>query len=227
MGGSSSSQITHEFQNIGNALNPNTNGLTNDLNKAGATIKNVAVTSISTVKSGVMTAVSTVQNVAVPAVVNEVTHVIPSAIVSGSTQAKNVIVGSLSQVPAAVSAVPVIGQLPITQLVTGNTGGFVNSLKNEFTMGVNTLGLGSVASMIPGLGFVNPTVPQQQPQLTGGPVFLQDPNGGSGGPGMGSAPGETANSGYTPHYADSNGGGYHLDILIPAGLLLGAVVFFR
>ena len=227
MGGSSSSQITHEFQNIGKALNPNTNGLTNDLNKAGGAIRNVAVTSISTVKSGVMTAVSTVQHVAVPAVVNEVTHVIPSAIVSSTTQAKNVIVGSLSQVPAAVSAVPVIGQLPITQLVTGNTGGFVNSLKNEFTMGVNVLGLGSVASMIPGVNQIY----QAPPALTQtGPIYV-DPgivNGGSDGPGTGSAPGDTGGTGYTPHYADNGGAPpMYLDMVIPGALLLGAYLFLK
>ncbi len=218
MGGSSSKQIGNEFKNafqpVAKALNPTQNGISHVFSQ--------------TIPKAIT---QTIPHALAP-VANTFTKTLPAVAVSaGAVLSQNLnpntntVAASFNQIPAALQNTPVIGSLPITQLITGNTGGFVNSLQNEANIVSSTLGISSLTNSI-GL-----TQPQQPPQQVGyAPyqpinVYNPPPQGSMTGVGTSSAPGSGLGS-YTPSYANNMGAppsyyGIPLDVWIVGGALAG------
>ena len=214
MGGSSSKNFVNAFDpnknGVAKTFNPNTNGVAKAFQPVAKAL-----------------------NPTTNRVANAFTKVLPAAFVTtGAVLSQNLnpntngVTASFNQIPAALKNVPVFGQLPITQLITGNTSGFVNSLQNEFNMGVNTLGLGPILGSLPGLNQIIYQPPGNQP-VQQQPVLI-DTNLGN----LGNASGQSATSSgsdpgqYQPMYADNMGAppnyyGIPLDVWIIGGVIGG------
>ena len=162
-------------------------------------------------------------------VANAFTKVLPAAFVTtGAVLSQNLnpntngVTASFNQIPGAIQNVPVLGQLPITQLISGNTSGFVNSLQNEFNLGVNTLGLGPILGSLPGLNQIINQPSGNQP-VQQQPVIIDTNLGNSGnGSGTSATSSGTDPGQYQPMYSENGGAPpNYLDLWIIGGVLGG------